>query len=330
MTLTETSKSNIVKVQYFNSDANEFTGRSLSYYSEENLNVGEVVDVPVNNAIRRSRVTEINVPESEIAAFKDSMKTIPAGAKSDIDKNPLVALVQAAKDAGAEVKEVDLVSVPVKGFLTENIEPSPSTDLSVKSWHAEALKLLGYAEERVIKNQDDLKLATDDLAIISHLKKAMEDGRQMYVRPLNERVKIINDEFKKYMEPVLKADQMTRQKMTEYNNKQRELKAQQEKANALREEAARVEAAANGGELSEPLNLVVVAPGPPKRVITGMGMATEKANWTYEITDFSLMPDEYKLPNTAALNAFAKSTKGTREIPGVKILNKPIIAVRPR
>jgi len=287
---------NIVKVKYYSETTGELSAREYTYFSVDPLNVDDIVIVPVRDTTGKAQVSAVDVPEAEIAAFKDKVKTIPSGS----------------------------VMQPY------GIEPTPGTDLEVIEWHRQGISLQECAEARIIKGLEDLKLATDDLAIISHLKKVMEERRKYRVQPLNDQVKTINDEFKRFMQPVLDAERITKQKMLDFNRDQDELRRKQEEINRLRIEAAQKEAAINEGEISEPVKLVEVIQEAPKRVSTDLGSSGMRENWVYEVVDFNLIPHEYLLINAAALNAFAKSTKGTRQIPGVRIFNQPIIATRTR
>jgi hypothetical protein len=93
----ESGGTNIVKVKYAKKvvDLNtrveheEFDGRPYTYFTAEPLALGDVVKVPVTRrggdfpeeTQAKALVVEINVPESEIAAFRDKVKTIPSGSK---------------------------------------------------------------------------------------------------------------------------------------------------------------------------------------------------------------------------------------------------------
>jgi len=77
--MTTELQTNIVKVRYFITD-DETSYQEYSYLTEGRLNVGDIVDVPVKSGHARARVSAIDVPESEIEAFKDKVKTIPFGA----------------------------------------------------------------------------------------------------------------------------------------------------------------------------------------------------------------------------------------------------------
>ena len=207
------------------------------------------------------------------------------------------------------------------------IKNNPREDLAIMALYDEANKLLEYAKNRVIATLDDTKAATNDLSLIAKLKKAMEAKRKDYLAPFQEHVKEVNDTYKLLMAPVEQADEVTRSKVTNFNREQERIKAEQEKINALRMEAAQKEAALNNGEIKESIILVEVIQ-PVKKVIADLASSGMRANWTYEVTDFAALPNEYKLPNTSMLNSLAKSIKDSRTIPGLRIYNDPTLAVR--
>lgn len=71
----------IVKVRYFSEQTQELSAREYTYYSVDRLKVGDIVMVPVRDTTGKAQVTAIDVAESEIVAFKDKVKTIPAGSR---------------------------------------------------------------------------------------------------------------------------------------------------------------------------------------------------------------------------------------------------------
>ena len=71
----------------------------------------------------------------------------------------------------------------------------------------------------------------------------------------------------------------------------------------------------------------VAAPPPPARMVqTGMGSATVKKHWTYEIVDKSLIPFHYMSVSDVAINHAIHD--GVREIPGLRIYQKEGLAIR--
>ncbi len=205
----------------------------------------------------------------------------------------------------------------------------PGEDLQAHSYFLKAMGLLEYAESRVITTADDLNGATDDLSIIAKLKKVMEAKRKDYLEPLKTQMDAIRATYEYLMEPIISADKITRDKMLAYNAEQDRIRREQEEINAKRLEAAQQEMKLNG-ELSEPVNLVEVQAKAPTTTKTDMGLAGQRDNWGYEVTDFALLPDDYKMVDTTTLDAVAKKNHDKKQIPGVRFFNKPIIQVRAR
>lgn len=205
----------------------------------------------------------------------------------------------------------------------------PGEDIDVHSYFEEALKLLDYAEGRVITTAEDIKPATDDLSLIAKLKKAMEAKKREYLDPLKAKAEAIRETYSTLMDPVIRADKITKDKILAFQQEQERKRQEQEEINRLRIVAAQKEMELKG-ELTESVDLVEVAPEAPKRVSTDIGSTGQRDNWKWEVVDFSLVTDEYKMINPAILTPAAKSYKDTRTIPGIRIFNEPIIAVNTR
>ncbi len=205
----------------------------------------------------------------------------------------------------------------------------PDQDTEVVAFYNEALGLKKYAEARVIAATDDLKPATEDLSLIAKLKKAMEEKRKEYVKPLQDHVKSVNDTFKTLMEPVEMADHITREKILAFQLKQKLIREEQERINALRLEAAKKEMELKG-ELTESVNLVEVTPEVAKRTTTDMGSAGMRDNWRWKVVDFSLVPDDYKVIDSAMLTTIARKHHDSKPVLGIEFYNEPILAVNTR
>lgn len=205
----------------------------------------------------------------------------------------------------------------------------PGEDIEAHGYFQEALKLLAWAQGRVIATVEDNKAANDDLALISKLKKVMENKRRALLDPLKLQSDAIRETYNYLMAPVLEADKVTRDKMLAFDAEQRRIRAEQEDINRKRQEAAEQEMKLTG-ELSESVNLVEVVPEPTKSVSTEMGTSGLTDHWKYEVTDFALLPDAYKMADNAQLTAIARRHHDQKQIPGVRFYNEPYIAVRTR
>ena len=202
----------------------------------------------------------------------------------------------------------------------------PVYDPAVMAFYQQALTALEYAEKRIIKGTDDMTLAGDDLIIIRRLRKTMDSRRKDYLMPFQDHVKEVNDAYKSLMAPVEAADKITGDKMLAFNAEQDRIRAEQERINSLRMEAAKADAALHNGELTESVNLVEVLPPVATKTQSELGSTGQRDNWQFEITDFSLLPDEYKMPDAVKLGKVVRA--GLHTIPGVRVFNQPSLVVR--
>jgi len=207
---------------------------------------------------------------------------------------------------------------------TALVRIKPEQDALVQAFYDQALGLRDYAEKLVITTADDLRPATNDLSVIAKLKKALEEKRKEYVKPLQEHVQEINDAFKNLVEPILAADSITRQKILGYRQEQERIRQEQERINRLRMEAARAEMELKG-ELTESVELVETQPEQPNHYRTDTGtLATMKVR-KWEEVDFAQVPDEYKMIDAAKVGRVVRA--GISSIPGIRIWEEETLRV---
>ena len=70
---------NLIKVQYYSSTSGELSSREYTYFSEDRVTIGDILTVPVRDTTGKAKVSAIDVPDSEISAFRDKVKIIPTG-----------------------------------------------------------------------------------------------------------------------------------------------------------------------------------------------------------------------------------------------------------
>ena len=317
-------KTNIVKVRFSTTDE---SSKGYTYYSEDRLDVGDSVMVPVRGTVTKGTVIAIDVPESEVEAFKDKVKTIPAHSvrpSEDAEVNS-PENIQKRIEAVQPKEEAKLSPEVVETILAKR----PGSDMEVIGHFGEALRVLEFAKARVIATVEDVKLTNDDLALISKLKKAMETKRKSLLDPLKAQSDAIRETYTFLMAPVLEAGEIYREKMLAYNAEQDRIRKEQEEINRKRQEAAEQEMRLKG-ELSESVGLVEVMPEASKKVSTELGSSGQRDNWKWQVEDFALLPDEYKVVDGSMLTAVAKKHHDQKQVPGVRFYNKPIITVRTR
>jgi hypothetical protein len=311
---------NIVKVRY-NTDPADVVSREYSYYSEDEMNVGDLVEVPIRYGRAKARVTAIGVPEADIAAFKDAVRTIPAGSRI-VAGTGVVAVVDVVRDLAEPqptTEETSTIAI---------INVAPGKDSAVLALQDQVLGLLTYAQTRFILSDDDVKLATDDLTLMSGLKRAIEAKRKEYVDPINTHLKEINEKFRLLTDPLAQADGMTREKVLAYRMEVQRLRKEAEEINRLRLEAAQREAAMHQGEISEEVKVLEVPTAPPAHVRTDVGTLGTSTVWKFEVTDFALLPADYKMVDASKLGKVVRA--GLHTIAGVRIWEEETLRVTGR
>ena len=199
---------------------------------------------------------------------------------------------------------------------TALIREDPRQNVEIMPLYQEAQRLLDYANSRIIASDEDTKAATNDLSIISQLKKSMEAKRQSYLLPFHEHVKQVNEIYKTLMLPVETADTVTRKKILAYRADVQRKVAEIEAINRMRQEAAEREAKLNGtGEITESI-VVIEAPAlAPKTVRADIGAIGTSKIWKFEVDDLSKVPAEYLIPDMVKIG---KVVRAGVKIPGIK------------
>ncbi len=250
------------------------------------------------------------IAEKRVAGIKPEQDEMEDGLNSE-------GFTLARVDEIAPLIEVQEVLVTTK----------PGADPQFVAFYNEALRLWEIAEARVIITNDDLKPANDDLVIIRGIKRGMEEKRKEYLKPFQDHVKETNEAYKALMEPIEQADKITSGKMLAFDAEQKRRRHEQEEINRKRLEAAEAEMRLKG-ELSESVNLVEVMPEVPKRTQTDMGTTSTMKVRKYRVLNFTELPDQYKIENSALLNKVVKA--GIPSIPGVEIYTEDSLRVTVR
>lgn len=318
----------IVKVQYYSETKGDITGaREYSFYTEEPLSVGDIVRLPNG----KGRVSAIDVPEAEIEAFKDKVKTIPANSgiafASGGEELPSGGLAEAAAKSGAEVTVVDVTSgteVTPKYIATVN----PNLDPEVLRCITQSKELLVVATNAIVTTPEQAKSATEYLGTIAHLKRALEGRKRDLLEPFKSEQVLITDAFKVLMDPVLQADQLFRSKVLGYQTEEQRKRAEADRVAQLEREAEAARAALEG---TPPPATPVPQQAPLKTNIeTEAGAVAQKMITKYEVTDFAALPDEYKVADVGKLTKAVKAGGMSISIPGVRIFQEPILQVNTR
>lgn len=328
----------LVKVKYV-IDSQEVGGLSTSaytYFSEADLKVGDEVTVPVRNRTSKAVVCEVDVDESEIVAFKDKVKVIPAEAKAsektieEMEREADESLDATEKvwesEAEAELAEQEAKAVAIETAIA-TIRVKPQQDPAVVALSEQAERLLNIAKNRVITRDTDLTPATEDLSVIAKVKKTLSEIKANYVKPIKSHLDDVNAAFNMILKPLEEADSVTRTMMLSYRRAVEERANQAAELNRQAEELARKQAEFSGtGEFTVDTT-PVDAPVPVAKVRTDIGSAGVMKVVKWELVDFAAVPDKFKVLDSAAIT---KLVKAGGSIPGIRVYQEETLRVNAR
>jgi len=197
------------------------------------------------------------------------------------------------------------------------------------------VKIKDYEIPKKIETEQELKTSADMLALVKSDIKEIEKKIKEYTQPAREFMKKVNELGDKVLAPLLDIKINLEKVISEYQIEQK--KKQEEK---LKKKQAEIEAQAKlleqlAKENEELKQMVVDKQEYAEKLAkievkvsakSGLGTTTTKMIWTYEIENESLVPREYCSPDAGKIREAIN--RGIRDIPGVKIYQKPIVSTR--
>ncbi len=311
----------IVKVRYYSITSGEVSPREYTYYSEDRLTVGDIVTVQVRDTTTKAEVSAIDVPEEEIAAFKDKVKTIPADSivkeeKVDYSHPAFSPDPNAWRTGEEEIRTEPETEVALRPF----------EDYEAHDCFLESERVLEIAKNRAITTLEESQAANNDLALMSKLTKVMNAKLKALLDPHKTETDSIRDTYKYLMAPIIEANSITKSKMLAFDTKQRQIQQEQERINQQKMATAQAEMNLKG-ELTESVNLVEVAKA-PERVKTELGTSFKTDRWKYRIVNLDLVPREWMIPAHDMLSSRATKHHDTMPVLGIEFYNDPYYTVR--
>jgi len=206
------------------------------------------------------------------------------------------------------------------------VQIAPQSDAGVAALVDNIGALLEYAKTCTVNSQAAVTTATADLVIVANLKKQVATKREEYTRPLMTHLDTVRGTFKTIEGPLLEADKILREKVLAY---QAEVKRKADEALRIAEaerKLAEEKAALNGTPVAEVTTVAVEQPHPTTRGELGDSGQAMITKW--EVVDFALVPDDYKMIDVGILTPVVKASKGKIQIPGIRIWQEPTLAIR--
>jgi len=178
--------------------------------------------------------------------------------------------------------------------------------------------LLRWLDNPQVTTDAEQKQAEDLLISARFALKQAEEKRKDLTRPLDESKRRIIDLFKPYVDKLSNGINSLNTALHHYHA-DKVAAAEAARLAALAQEAARIKAARDNGELIQPLSKPVV-PELPKTSRAHLGRVTYREDYDIQIVDPDLVPRDLCEPSLPKIRARVKS--GVTDIPGVLVSRK--------
>lgn len=178
--------------------------------------------------------------------------------------------------------------------------------------------LLKWLDNPQVTNDTEQKQAEDLLISAKFALKQAEEKRKELTRPLDESKKRIIELFKPYVDKLGAGVDTLNGALQQYHA-DKAVAAEATRLTALAQEASRIAAAKDTGEIIQPLSKPVV-PELPKTSRTNLGSVTYRDDYDIQIIDSTIVPRDLCEPSMPRIRARVKS--GITNIPGVLISRK--------
>jgi len=295
----------IIKVRYVAKATGEINSREYTYFSEKPLAIGDLITVPVKDTFSKAKVTAINVPESEIASFKDKVKMIAPG--MIVVTNIMEPVTVQEKPQPEIYDKSDALMIVEQEADTMSLQVFKVNEITTPELHQEAEKWLSVIR---IKLQD------------------AEKARMADVKKPNEYVRWINSKYKEKTDLLRRMEQHCLKAIGTFRQKERE-RQQLEQAKVDRAAQRRFDNQVAKG-------IMPVIPIPVARKVEGIAQTAttgEAKNiwgtvWDFEISNADLVPREYCVPDEKRIRQYVKLMQGKAVMPGVRFFEKDKVSVR--
>ena len=163
----------------------------------------------------------------------------------------------------------------------------------------DSIVVLDKAQNLEIVNENGYGIAIELLKVVKAKIKALDEARRIITKPMDQAKKAVMDLFRTPQDNFRKAENKLKQASIEYTNK-----IEQEKREAEKETG------------------VVL---PPEEKTEG---AHYREVWDFSVIDKEKVPKKFMVVNEQMLREFAKATKGSIKVAGVKFFSRKQMVVK--
>lgn len=186
-----------------------------------------------------------------------------------------------------------------------------------------------YATLKVVDESSQIEATVAHAEIHGYLKQ-IEAEKLIVTKPARNWVEDINSRVLNLITPLKKLRDTLLAELQTYRDSVRAAQAkEQARLNRLAEKRLeRAEAAGRPNPLPEAIAPLVT--GPPKSIENVESTTSFRVDWKAEVIDASLLPREYLMPDETKINAVVRASKGSIQIPGVRVFSVEVPVTRMR
>lgn len=188
-----------------------------------------------------------------------------------------------------------------------------------KSLQKSVSSLVSEMSSKLILSQDDYLFAAEWLKRNKTTQKAVKDHFSTSLSEAKDVVKSIEKERDVFLNPLIQAEFIVKEQLLEYDRK-----IQEEKEAAERKLLEAREKGLSDKTIRKYETALDSTSSAPPKVD---GISTRK-DWTFEITDESLIPRSFLMPDESKLSKHAKLNGDSVPVPGVRFFQKTAIVSR--
>lgn len=215
----------------------------------------------------------------------------------------------------------------------------------IASVEIDARKKIDEINAMPVLTRSDFDTASEWLKKVVTVEKELKAKEKEKIAPLKEDIDAIKSVFKKPLELLANAQQIARDKLNAYLTAERLIeeermrKEQIEKQKAAEKELRKLDradakadkydeatAAAIRESNQDKREEIIAAAAKPMKINQSGEHSTVRLIWDFEVMDMKKIPVEFLEVNNAAVRAAIKA--GRRDIEGLKIYQKPSIAIK--
>ncbi len=225
-------------------------------------------------------------------------------------------------------KKKDPPAAIVRGAYNLEFAPESAKRLAeIEKYAAYIIEQAQLAAKVAVKDEVTNSRANELVVNLTKARKGLEDLKKYFTTPLEKNKKKIIAVIKALGADGLGQEDRLRREIGEYftvkENRRREAEAERQ----AKEEAAQRKAARLGRSAPKPLSTGPIEET-VRKVETEHGSGSVNLVWGYDLEDLDKVPRQYLKVEVNKRAVDAAISGGVREIPGLKIGQKPRMAVR--